>query len=79
LTEEDLDDNKDIASLETDDGDDVVEVHADGRTTEMSGPNDEYVNPRGVRFTPQEPIKDGMYIVYTVTTSCVSIFVYKLP
>ena len=59
MTEEDIDDNKDVASVGTDDGDDVVEVHADGRASEMSDSHDEYVNPRGVRFTPQEPAKDG--------------------
>ena len=59
MTEEDLDEAKD-AALEIDEGDEVVEVHSDGRTSELSGANDEYVNPRGVRFTPQEPVKEGV-------------------
>ena len=43
------------------DGEDVEEV-ADGPVGQNVDPvaaQDDYVNPRGVRFTPQEPAKEG--------------------
>lgn len=60
MTEEDIEEHKDTISVETDEGDEATEVHNDARTSDMSGAPDEYINPRGVRFTPQEPAKEGM-------------------
>ena len=47
------------ASLETVESEDLSEV-AEGSQTEATLQQDDYVNPRGVRFTPQEPVKEGM-------------------
>lgn len=47
------------ASLETVESEDLSEV-AEGSQTEAMLQQDDYVNPRGVRFTPQEPVKEGM-------------------
>ena len=43
------------------DGEDVEEIVEGtmGRNIDPSAPQDDYVNPRGVRFTPQEPVKEG--------------------
>ncbi|KAJ7337743.1 G-box binding factor [Desmophyllum pertusum] len=60
MTEDD--DSKEImgstASLETVESEDLSEI-TDGSQTEPSLQQDDYVNPRGVRFTPQEPVKEG--------------------
>ncbi|KAL9961546.1 hypothetical protein ACROYT_G030504 [Oculina patagonica] len=60
MTEDD--DSKEImgstASLETVESEDLSEV-TEGSQTESSLQQDDYVNPRGVRFTPQEPVKEG--------------------
>ena len=60
MTEDD--DSKEImgstASLETVESEDLSEV-TDGSQPESSLQQDDYVNPRGVRFTPQEPVKEG--------------------
>ena len=62
MTEEDNDDRKEImgstASLETVESEDLSEV-TEGTQSESSLQQDDYVNPRGVRFTPQEPVKEG--------------------
>lgn len=47
------------ASLETVESEDLSEV-TEGSQAESSLQQDDYVNPRGVRFTPQEPVKEGM-------------------
>ena len=43
------------------DGEDVEEIVEGtmGQNIDPSAPQDDYVNPRGVRFTPQEPVKEG--------------------
>ena len=46
------------ASLETVESEDLSEV-TEGSQPESSLQQDDYVNPRGVRFTPQEPVKEG--------------------
>ncbi|XP_022788096.1 Golgi-specific brefeldin A-resistance guanine nucleotide exchange factor 1-like isoform X3 [Stylophora pistillata] len=46
------------ASLETVESEDLSEA-AEGSQTEAMLQQDDYVNPRGVRFTPQEPVKEG--------------------
>ena len=60
MTEDD--DSKEImgstASLETVESEDLSEV-TEGSQPESSLQQDDYVNPRGVRFTPQEPVKEG--------------------
>lgn len=60
MTEDD--DNKEImgstASLETVESEDLSEI-TEGSQAESSLQQDDYVNPRGVRFTPQEPVKEG--------------------
>lgn len=62
MTEEDNDDSKEImgstASLETVESEDLSEI-TEGSQPESSLQQDDYVNPRGVRFTPQEPVKEG--------------------
>lgn len=62
LITEDDDQVKEImgstASLETVESEDLSEV-AEGSQTEAMLQQDDYVNPRGVRFTPQEPVKEG--------------------
>ena len=63
MTEEDShDDSKEImgstVSLETVGSEDLSEL-TEGSQAESSGQQDDYVNPRGVRFTPQEPVKEG--------------------
>ena len=67
MTEDD--DSKEImgstASLETVESEDLSEV-TDGSQTEPSLQQDDYVNPRGVRFTPQEPVKEGMRWLQTL-------------
>ena len=47
------------ASLETVESEDLSEVTEGGQTEGMLQ-QDDYVNPRGVRFTPQEPVKEGI-------------------
>lgn len=63
MTEEDCnEDSKEImgstASLETVGSEDLSEI-TEGIHTESGLQQDDYVNPRGVRFTPQEPVKEG--------------------
>lgn len=64
MTEDD--DSKEImgstASLETVESEDLSEVTELGSQTDQSSlqQQDDYVNPRGVRFTPQEPVKEGI-------------------
>ena len=69
MTEEDNDDSKEImgstASLETVGSEDLSEV-TEGSQPESNIQQDDYVNPRGVRFTPQEPVKEGMKISDTL-------------
>ena len=64
MTEEDIDENKDSleesGSVETETGDDATEV-AEHMPSKVSNVQDEYVNPRGVRFMPQEPAREGNY------------------
>lgn len=68
MTEEDNDDSKEImgstASLETVGSEDLSEI-TEGSQPESSIQQDDYVNPRGVRFTPQEPVKEGKRIKQT--------------
>lgn len=64
MTEEDShDDSKEIMgstmSLETVGSEDLSEL-TESSQAESSGQQDDYVNPRGVRFTPQEPVKEGV-------------------
>lgn len=63
MSEEEMDENKDTPedgiSVETEEGDDAAEV-TERTSSESSVLQDEYVNPRGVRFTPQEPPKEGI-------------------
>ena len=66
MTEEDShDDSKEIMgstmSLETVGSEDLSEL-TESSQAESSGQQDDYVNPRGVRFTPQEPVKEGTYL-----------------
>lgn len=66
MTEEDShDDSKEImgstVSLETVGSEDLSEL-TESSQAESSGQQDDYVNPRGVRFTPQEPVKEGTYM-----------------
>ena len=46
-------------SLETEETEETEEVTEAGIMPESAVAQDDYVNPRGVRFTPQEPIKEG--------------------
>ena len=63
MSEEEMDENKDTPedgiSVETEEGDDAAEV-TERTSSESSVLQDEYVNPRGVRFTPEEPPKEGI-------------------
>ena len=66
MTEEDShDDSKEIMgstmSLETVGSEDLSEL-TESSQAESSVQQDDYVNPRGVRFTPQEPAKEGTYV-----------------
>ena len=66
MTEEDShDDGKEImgstVSLETVGSEDLSET-TESSQAESSIQQDDYVNPRGVRFTPQEPVKEGTYM-----------------
>lgn len=60
MTEDD--DGKEImgstASLETVESEDLSEL-TEGSQPDSNLQQDDYVNPRGVRFTPQEPVKEG--------------------
>lgn len=61
MTEDD--DSKEImgstASLETVESEDLSE-ELGSQADQSSLQQDDYVNPRGVRFTPQEPVKEGI-------------------
>ena len=69
MTEEDNDDSKEImgstASLETVGSEDLSEI-TEGSQPESNIQQDDYVNPRGVRFTPQEPVKEGVEIIFFI-------------
>ena len=73
MTEEDShDDSKEImgstVSLETVGSEDLSEL-TEGSQAESSVQQDDYVNPRGVRFTPQEPVKEGTYMYQGISKS----------
>ena len=69
MTEEDNDDSKEImgstASLETVGSEDLSEI-TEGSQPESNIQQDDYVNPRGVRFTPQEPVKEGIEMIFFI-------------